>query len=198
MKGVVVVIDGMGALPCKQLGGKTPLEAANKPNLNYLATKGRLLESYCFGKEVVPESDSGVLALLGNEKLIGYRGIFEALGMGIELKRGDLALRTNFATIDNLEDRNIIERRAGRTLTTKEAKTLAQELNKKVKLMRAFEFISSVQHRGVLILRGGFSDNITNTDPAYRTKVLGNIPDKLNFSKPLDDDENSKFSSNLV
>jgi len=91
----------------------------------------------------------------------------------------------------------IIDARAGRTLTTKEAKVLAREVNK-IFLPRKFEFHSTVQHRGVLVLRGGFSDNITNTDPFYPVKEGIKPPAPFRFSEPLDDDENSEYTVNML
>ena len=198
MKGILVVLDGLGDLPCKALKGKTPLEAANKPNLDYLSEFSKFGYAYTDGEGVIPESDSGVLSLLGNPKLIGYRGVFEALGAGIKLQRGDLALRANFATIDNIKDKKLLDRRVGRTLTTKEATILAEAINKNVKLPCKFIFQNTVQHRGVLVLRGGFSDNITNTDPEYHTKGVIKIRDRLSYSQPLDDEDNTKYSSDMV
>ena len=125
MQGILVIIDGLGDLPCKELQGKTPLEAAKKPNLDYLAFKGKLGYMYPIKEKVVPESDTATLSVLGNNINGSYRGYLEALGIGLELEKGDLALRTNFATIDNLKNKKIIDRRVGRTLTTKEASLLA-------------------------------------------------------------------------
>jgi len=198
MKGILVVIDGMADLPCKQLEDKTPLEAANKPNLDYLASRGSLGYVYTIAENNVPESDGAILSLLGNNPTLSTRGQLEAIGAGIELQRGDLALRVNFATIDNLESENIIDRRAGRTLTTKEAIILAKAINSNVKLPCQFIFKPTVQHRGVLVLKGGFSDNITNTDPAYRVKGKFELRDKIKFSEPLDEDENTKYTANIV
>lgn len=198
MKGILVVIDGMADLPINQFAEKTPLEAANKPNLDYLASLGELGYVYTINENFVPESDGAILSLLGNNPQLSTRGELEAIGAGIELQRGDLALRINFATIDNLESENIIDRRAGRTLTTKEAVILAKAINSNVKLPCKFIFKPTVQHRGVLVLKGGFSDNITNTDPAYRVKGKFELRDKLKFSEPLDEDDNTKYTANLV
>ena len=198
MKGILVVIDGMGDLPVKQLNNKTPLEAAEKPNLDYFAERGRLGYVYPIAENNVPESNGAILSLLGNNPTLSTRGRLEAIGAGIEMQRGDLALRVNFATIDNLESENIIDRRAGRTLTTKEALILAKAINSRVKLSCPFIFKNTVQHRGVLVLRGGFSDNITNTDPEYRVKGKFELRDKLKFSEPLDEDENTKYTANIV
>ena len=198
MKGILVIIDGLGDRPCKKLSGKTPLESAHIPNLDYFASNGELGYMYSAGENFVPESDSAVLAILGNKVSPGFRGYFEALGAGIELGRGDLALRTNFATIEDLKSLNVIDRRAGRTLTTQEANLLSNSLNKELKLPCKFLFKNTVQHRGVFILRGGFSDNITNTDPEYRSKGEIKLKDKLNYSLPLDEEDNAKYTANIV
>lgn len=199
MKGVFVVIDGLGDLPCKQLNDKTPLEAAEKINLNLLASRGKLGYMYSVKEGVVPESDAALLSIFGHDYFVGYRGQLEALGAGIEIKHGDLAIRTNFGTIDNLNDKNVIDRRAGRNLTTEEATILSKEINNKIKLKCCqFVFKNTAQHRGVLVLKGGFSDNITNTDPAYHSQGKALLSNKFKFSSALDEEEISHFTANAV
>lgn len=199
MKGVLIIIDGLGDRACRQLNEKTPLEAAEKPNLDYMSKNGKLGFIYSINEGVAPESDTAVLSLLGNNPKLSARGVLEALGAGLKIERGDLALRTNFASIDKLErgKGNIIDSRAGRTLTTKEAEILAKEINK-IYLPRKFIFKPTIQHRGVLILKGGFSDNITNTDPFYPVKEGLVPPVPIKFSQPLDEDENSAYTANMV
>ena len=164
MKKIIVVIDGLGDVGYKQFENKSPLDFAETPNMDELAKKGQLGYMYPVNETYAPESDTAIVSILGNDPGISSRGIFEALGIGVKINRGDLALRANFGTVDNLKNRRMIDRRAGRTLTTKEARQLAKSINKQVKLPVKFEFYPTVQHRGVLILRGGFSDNITDTD----------------------------------
>jgi 2,3-bisphosphoglycerate-independent phosphoglycerate mutase len=196
MKGVFVIIDGLADLPCKQLRGKTPLEAAETPNLDYLASKGKLGWMFSIKENFIPGTSDAVVSFFGRNWQNYPRGWLEALGVGIDLKNGDLALRANFATIDNLKKRNIIDRRAGRTLTTKEAKLLESDLNKNIRVPAKFIFKSTLQHRAVLVFRGGFSDNITDTDPEYSTNKQ--FKRKLRFSVPEDDDDISQYSANIV
>ncbi|MEM3405513.1 MAG: alkaline phosphatase family protein [Candidatus Pacearchaeota archaeon] len=198
MKGIFIIIDGLGDLPCILLNNKTPLEAARTPNLDIIARKSKLGYMYSIKEGVVPESDSAILSLFGCDYYVGYRGSLEALGSDIEIKHGDLAIRTNFATIDNLENKEIVDRRAGRNLTTKEALILAKEINKKVKLQCKFIFKPTIQHRGVLVLKGGFSDNITNTDPAYHKEGKSQLSNKFKFSMPLDEEDITHFTANIV
>ncbi|MFH1403965.1 MAG: 2,3-bisphosphoglycerate-independent phosphoglycerate mutase [Candidatus Altiarchaeota archaeon] len=114
MKMLLIVCDGMGDRPCKELGGKTPLEAAKTPNMDKLAAQGMngLMDTISAG--VRPGSDTSHLALFGYEpeKYYSGRGPFEAAGIGMELKPGDIAFRVNFGTVDN--DMVVADRRAGR------------------------------------------------------------------------------------
>ena len=116
MKLIYVAIDGMGDLPIKSLGNKTPLEVAETPNLDALAKTGKTGLMYSVRKGVAPESDVAVISLLGYDpfKCSTGRGVIEAAGVGLNMKDGDLALRCNFATLG--EGRNIVDRRVARSL----------------------------------------------------------------------------------
>src|SRR3972149_1486168 len=106
----------MGDLPIAELGGKTPLEAAETPNLDFLARKGKTGLMYTVKKGVAPESDAAVISLLGYDpfKYSTGRGVIEAVGAGIDVETGDLALRCNFATLG--KGKEIIDRRVARSL----------------------------------------------------------------------------------
>lgn len=193
MKGVLVILDGLGDLPHKALNGQTPLEAAETPNLDFLANRSDmgLLNSVKPG--YTPQSDEAIVSIFGNQLSSSTRGQLETRGTDIKLTRGDLAFRTNFATIDSKKE-NIIDRRAGRTLTTAEAEELAKALNK-IKMPKDFVFSSTIQHRGVLVFRGGFSDNISGNDLHYANSKNA---DKVVQLKPSDDSENAQYSANIV
>lgn len=197
MKGVLILVDGMGDLPNPQLGDKTPLEVANMPNANFLATRGELGYMHSVRPGFIPESDEAIVSIFGNELISSTRGQLEARGTDIKLTRGDLALRVNFATIESYESGNIIDRRAGRTLTTAEAEILAKSLNK-IKLSCPFVFKSTLKHRGVLIFKGGFSDNISENDTNIYSQGKNISLNKISLCKPLDDEENSQYSANVV
>src|SRR3972149_11950357 len=115
MKGVFVILDGVADLPCSVLGEKTPLESAKTPHLDEIAKKSRI--DYCFTvKEgIAPESSAAVVSLLGYDPNFAPRGPIEARGLGIKLKNGDLAMRCNFATINDLTNLNILDIRTDRT-----------------------------------------------------------------------------------
>jgi 2,3-bisphosphoglycerate-independent phosphoglycerate mutase len=196
MKGILVIIDGMGDLPSKQFNGETPLETADTKNMDFFATRGKLGYMYSVKPGFVPESDEAIVSIFGNNLISSTRGQLEARGTDIKMTRGDLALRVNFATIDSLKKGNIIDRRAGRTLTVFEAEELGKALNK-IELSHKFAFIPTLQHRAVLVFRGGFSDNFLGNDSTYiQGKSKGE--DRIIQCKPLDDDENTIYAVNLV
>ena len=196
MKGILVILDGLGDLPHRQLNGKTPLEVAEMPNLDFLATRGEMGYLYPVKQGFIPESDEAIVSIFGNNLKDSTRGQLEARGVDIKLVRGDLALRVNFATIDSLKEGNIIDRRAGRTLTNAEAEALSKEINK-IKLPCKFVFKPTIQHRAVLVLRGGLSDNISGNDTAYSGDKKG-ISEKIGSFKILDDDENTQYTANIL
>lgn len=202
-----VVLDGAGDRPNPQLGGKTPLQYAHKPNIDDLARAGITGLVYTVGEGIAPESDVAVLSILGYDPFKHHtgRGVLEALGAGLDFKDGWLALRCNFATID--ENLKIVDRRCGRTLTTQEASELAKAVNEEVKLEGAqFTFKSTIGHRGVLVIRrldGHLSSNITNTDPAYeKVGGMGVAKAKAEMEiaecRPLDDRDETVKAAELV
>src|SRR5712692_9768537 len=129
-----VILGGLGDEPHPDLGGRTPLEAAKTPNLDALARKGRCGTVVTVGEGIAPESDIAVFSILGYDPRTEHagRGPLEALGAGLEMRDGDLAWRANFATVD--EDDTLVDRRAGRDLSTDEAKALADAVNENVVL----------------------------------------------------------------
>lgn len=165
---VMVVMDGASDRPGPTM---TPLEAASTPHLDALVEKGSLGSLYTVSKGIAPESDAGVFSLLGYDPLETHlsRGVVETLGAGVDFHDGDLALRAGFATVQGDE---LVDRRAGRDLSTGEARELGTALNKQVRLKEgaSFEFKATVAHRAVVVFRSGsrkFSSNISNFDPAY-------------------------------
>jgi len=180
-----IVLDGLGDLPLKQLGDKTPLEAALTPNMDRLAQRGKTGIVYPVGKGIAPESDIAVISLLGYDahKYYTGRGPLESFAEGLKVNDGDVAFRVNFATVAD-DGKTIKDRRVGRNLTTEEAVALAKEINSNVTLSSAtFEFKSTIGHRGILVIRGmhqKLSGWITNTDPAYdREGVFGVAKEKF-------------------
>ena len=134
VKIVYVLLDGVGDLPHPDLDGKTPLDAASTPNMDRLAKNGVMGEVISVGKGIAPESDIAVFNMLGykfqESEYVG-RGVIESIGIGIDFKDGDLALRGNFSTLD--ENGNIIDRRAGRHIEREDAKQISKEIEEKIR-----------------------------------------------------------------
>ena len=162
MKNIILLImDGLGDRPNVELGNKTALQAADRPNLNRLASNGTtgLMSPVSFG--IRAGSDTSHLSILGYDPLKYYtgRGPFEALGLGIELKPGDVAFRANYATV---KGGKVIDRRAGRVHGTD---VLSADLETEIDGIR-FIVKSGVEHRAAVVMRGdNLSDKITETDP---------------------------------
>jgi 2,3-bisphosphoglycerate-independent phosphoglycerate mutase len=171
-KAVLLIADGLGDRPIRALRYKTPLEAAPKPNLDRLAAEGEcgLMDPIAPG--VRAGSDTAHLALLGYDPYKYYtgRGPFEAAGIGMDVRKGDVAFRCNFSTVD--DNMVVTDRRAGR-ITEGTDKLAAAVDGLEFDGITAI-FKESVAHRGALILRApGLSADITDTDPHHEgEKVL--------------------------
>ena len=134
IKIIYVLLDGVGDLPHPDIGNKTPLEAAQTPNLDKLTKNGKMGQVISVGKGIAPESDIAVFNMLGykfQHSDYAGRGVIEAIGIGIDFQDGDLALRGNFATLD--EKDIIIDRRAGRHIEKEDALGVAKELESKLR-----------------------------------------------------------------
>ncbi len=169
-----VILDGVGDLPFPERGNQTPLEAAKTPYLDKLTERGMMGIVYTVKRGIAPESDAGVFSLLSYDpsKLDLSRGVVEALGSGMEFKNGDLALRCNFATV---QDGQITDRRAGRNVSTDDARELVEAVNKdsKLKALANFELKATIGHRCSLVFLGDrrrLSGSVSNLDPAYARK----------------------------
>ena len=169
-----VILDGVGDKPSAERDNKTPLDAASTPNLNKLAERGRMGIVYPVKRGVAPESDAGVFSLLSYDpsRTSLSRGVVEAMGSGVDFRDGDLALRCNFATA---EDGQIVDRRAGRNVTSDEARELAEAVNQDSRLreLASFTLKATIGHRCALVFRNNgtkFSDAVSNLDPAYVRK----------------------------
>jgi 2,3-bisphosphoglycerate-independent phosphoglycerate mutase len=208
---VYVLLDGVGDLPHPDLKGKTPLDAASTPNLDKLASNGAMGQVISVGKGIAPESDIAVFNMLGYKfQYADYvgRGVIEAIGVGTDFKDGDLALRGNFATLN--EDGVIIDRRAGRRIEREDADEIAKEIEQKIKFSvpnTTVVVAPTIGHRVTVRIRcdgESLSSNITNTDPAYsRIAGMGIAKAVTDFMKierclPLEESAISNLTAKLV
>ena len=210
IKIVYVLLDGVGDLPHPDIGNKTPLEAAQTPNLDKLAKNGKMGQVISVGKGIAPESDIAVFNMLGykfQHSDYAGRGVIEAIGIGIDFKDGDLALRGNFATLD--EKDIIIDRRAGRHIEKDDAIGVSKELENNLKFLNPLSNVvvaPTIGHRVVVRIRDEqpLSANISNTDPAYSrvdgmgvAKAVGDFL-KIERCLPLDDSDSANHTAKLV
>ena len=166
-KMALVVLDGLGDIATKEQNYMTPLEAARTPNLDALSkdsAQGRMIP---VAPGITPGSGPGHLGLFGYDPLefqVG-RGVIETLGLGIELKAGDVAARANFCTLD---DKGIVtDRRAGR-IPTEKCEELCAILSSKIKKIGDTQVIiqPGKEHRFVVVFRGkGLEGPLTDSDP---------------------------------
>jgi 2,3-bisphosphoglycerate-independent phosphoglycerate mutase len=204
------LLDGVGDLPHPDLAGKTPLEAATTKNMDMLAKNGIMGQVISVGKGIAPESDIAVFNMLGykfQHSDYAGRGVVEAIGIGIDFKDGDLALRGNFATLDN--EGKIIDRRAGRKIEREDVEEISKEIEKEIKFSNPNASVvvaPTVGHRVTVRLRDSkpLSSEISNTDPAYgRIDGMGIAKAVSDFMKiekciPLEQTENAISAANLV
>src|SRR5881396_2871601 len=164
---VLVVLDGLGDLAVGGLDSSTPLEAAATPNLDALtqnAAQGRMIP---VAPGITPGSGPGHLSLFGYDPLeyqVG-RGVIEALGLGLELKAGDVAARANFCT---LNAKGIVTDRSAGRIETSVCEDLCALLSKSIKKLGDAQVIikAGKGHRFVVVFRGkGLEGPLTDADP---------------------------------
>src|SRR5437867_5797092 len=166
-KVVLLVLDGLGDVATREQGYVTPLEAAATPNLDALSkdsAQGRMVP---VAPGITPGSGPGHLGLFGYDPIefqVG-RGVIEALGLGVELKPGDVCARANFATLD--AKGIVTDRRAGR-IPTETCEKLCALLVEKIKKLGDTQVIikAGKEHRFVVVFRGkGLEGPLTDADP---------------------------------
>ncbi len=185
---LIVVMDGMGDRSCKVLRGLTPLQYVRTPNLDWFVDHGRAGICDPIAPGIRAGSDTAHLSILGYDPYEVYsgRGPFEAVGSGLDMQPGDVALRCNFTTVDS--DMNILDRRAGRIKGTETTQLIEAldgiEIDGVECIVR-----EGTEHRAALLLRGnGLSPNISDCDSGEDMVVKP--------CEPLDDD--AQFTADVV
>jgi len=182
MKYVVLIGDGMSDYPLDELNGKTPLEVANKPNIDELTLKGRTGQLKTIPEELNPGSDVANMGIFGYDPLKYYsgRGPLEAGSMGIKVSNDDIIFRCNFITEHNgiMDDFN-----AGH-ISSEEAAILINDLNEY--FSSDGKFYPGVSYRHLFIRK----------DP--KLKDLITRPPHDIFGQKLDDHMNFEDKSSLA
>ena len=180
MKYIVVLGDGMADYPVPELGGKTPLQVANKPNIDLLARKGEtgLVKTVPDGMK--PGSDVANLAVMGYDPLKCYTGRspLEALSMGVRLKDDDIAVRCNLVTLsdeEDYEDKTMVDYSGGEISTKEAAELMAC-------IQDAFgdelhEFIAGVSYRHCMVRHHSVTGTIYTPPHDISDKpIKGHLP----------------------
>jgi 2,3-bisphosphoglycerate-independent phosphoglycerate mutase len=172
MKYAIVIPDGCADEPQESLGGKTPLQAARKPNMDRIAREGVVGLSNNVPASLTPASDVATLSLFGYDPLLVYTGRapLEAAAMGIRLGARDWAVRCNLVTVENGEMRDFtaghVRSEDGRALIQAVGDELGGPAPDDVTLL---EFVPGVSYRNCLVCRnapaGTFTEETTTQPP---------------------------------
>lgn len=181
MKYFVLIPDGMADRPCPGLGGKTPMEAAAKPNMDTLAKISIGGTAMNVPAHMVPESDTANLAILSYDPAIYSKGRspLEAVSMGLTLGDNDTAIRCNLVTLSeeeaNYEDRHMLDHSADE-ISTAEADELVKALNEALP-MAGRKLYTGVSYRHCLVWDG--ADDRYNFDRPHDIigqRIGGHLP----------------------
>ncbi len=190
MKYIIVIGDGMADYPVPELNGKTPLQVADHPHMDEIASAG-----ICGTIQTVPQgievnTDVAVLSILGYDPKKYYtgRGPLEAVSMGLKLRSEDIAFRCNLVT----EKDGVLEDFAGGHIRSEEAHKLMDTLNERLGSPKV-HFQNGVDYRHLLILSGKeFSDKVSCSTPHY------SVGKKIDELKATPQDKEGAETANLL
>lgn len=166
MKFVILVGDGMGDYPIDSLGGKTPLEAAKTPNMDWIAEHGEVGTARTIPNGCEAGSDTANLSILGYnpQDVLSGRGPLEAASLGVKLAPSDVAYRCNFVTLSDRDGSLIMDDYSAGHISTEEARILIEDLDRKIG-GNIFQFYPGVSYRHIMVWRDGQVD--VNTTPPH-------------------------------
>lgn len=152
MKHIILLGDGMADWPCEELGGKTLLQYADTPHLDWLARNGKNGLLQTVQKGFHPGSEVANSSILGYDQNIVYegRGPLEAASIGVELADDDLALRCNLVCLEG----DLLKNHSCGRLETEEGDILIRFLQEKLGSEK-IHFYTGVQYRHLLVIKGG-------------------------------------------
>lgn len=168
MKYVVVLYDGMADYPVEALGGKTPMQKANKPIFDSLAKRGEVGLVRTIGEGLKPGSEIGNLTVMGYDprKYFTGRSPLEAISIGVKMADDDISLRCNLVTLsdeENYDDKTMVDYSAG-DISSEEAAKIIKTVQQNFGGGK-FDFYSGVSYRHCLIFHKGTTDLGTMTPP---------------------------------
>jgi 2,3-bisphosphoglycerate-independent phosphoglycerate mutase len=178
MKFIILQGDGMADYPLDVLGGKTPLEAARTPNMDWLATRGVFGLAHVIPKGFPPGSDVGNMSIMGYDPALYHTGRspLEAAGMGVALGPKDIAFRCNLVTLGRKGSDTVMEDFTSGHISTEEARIIIGDLAG-VLAGDGIEFFPGVSYRHLMVWRDG-KEKMETTPPHDITdqKISGFMP----------------------
>lgn len=161
MKYIVLVGDGMADYPVKELGERTPLEAARTPNMDFIAQNGALGRIKTIPQNMTPASDVANISILGYDPKRYYtgRGPLEAANLGIKLEENDVAFRCNLVTASN---DTLTDYSAGH-IKSKEAGAIIKFIDQNLG-SEHIKFYPGVSYRHLMLVKEGARDNLEKTE----------------------------------
>ncbi|OGC21916.1 cofactor-independent phosphoglycerate mutase [candidate division WOR-1 bacterium RIFOXYB2_FULL_42_35] len=164
MKYLVLIGDGMSDEPVRSLGGKTPLQVAKTPNMDFLVQNGTCGWVNNVPKGLEPGSDVAAMSILGYDpkKYYSGRGPLEAASLGVKLKKDEIAFRCNLVTV---KDGRMKDFTAGH-ISTKEASKIMRELDKKLG-SKQIKFYPGLSYRHLLVVSSAIASSTMKTTPPH-------------------------------
>lgn len=181
MKYLVILGDGMADRPMESLGGQTPLEYANTPMMDELASKGETGMVHTIPDGMKPGSDTANLSVLGYDPRRFYSGRspLEALSIGVPMKDTDIALRCNLVTLSEEEHdyagRTIVDHSSGE-ISTEESTVLLEAVRRELETER-FHFYAGTSYRHCLIWEGGEVTDLVAPHDVLGQKTGDHLPE---------------------
>lgn len=170
MKYIVLVGDGMADYPLKELGERTPLEAARTPNMDFIAKQGRLGRIKTIPDKMSPASDVANISILGYDPKIFYtgRGPLEAANLRVELDDEDVAFRCNLVTVSQ---EKLIDYSAGH-ISSKEGSLLMKFVQESLGTDR-IKFYPGVSYRNLALIKKGAGERLEDLRCAPPHDIIG-------------------------
>jgi 2,3-bisphosphoglycerate-independent phosphoglycerate mutase len=179
MKYVIIHGDGMGDWPCDELGGKTPLEAAHKPNMDLIATRGTLGLVQTIPEGMPPGSDVGTMTMMGYDPKRYHTGRapIEAASMGIAMGPTDVVFRMNLVSLKDENGATVMNDFTSGHITSEEAGRIVADLREAL-ARNGIEFFNGVSYRHLMVWRGGpRATKLTPPHDITGKSIKGQLPE---------------------
>jgi len=189
MKYALLIGDGMGDWPIEELGGRTPLEAAHTPNLDFMAENGTLGLARTVPSGMTPGSDVAIMSLMGfnPQGVLSGRAPLEAASLGVETAPDELVFRLNLVTVEQDGSKVMMRNHAAGNISTIEAAELINTLKEKLSLPEGQRLFPGVSYRHLLTWPAPAPGELPSLPPHdYRDKDITALLDEPG-SKPIMD-----------